>query len=78
MSNLTKALLWGFGLAMIASVFAPRDDSDPPNSLSRSGMTIYVDALTGCEYLARGGFFGSALTPRLDKRGQQLCRGGAK
>ena len=45
-----------------------RDDSD---GRKRSGVSIHVDALTGCEYL--GGKKGG-LTPRLDSMGVQICR----
>lgn len=48
----------------------PYDDSDPPGG--RSGLRIYRDALTGCEYLS-GGITG-ALTPRMDRSGRQVCR----
>lgn len=47
-----------------------KDNSDPPDG--RSGLTIYTDALTGCEYLSvmLGG-----ITPRLDGDGRQIgCR----
>lgn len=46
-----------------------RDDSDPPDG--HSGMTIYTDHLTGCQYLKKGG---SSLTPRLDRDGKQICK----
>jgi len=50
------------------ALYTPRDNSDPPGG--RSGMAIYVDHLTGCEYLFRAG-----LTPRMDGNGRQLgCR----
>jgi hypothetical protein len=46
-----------------------RDNSDGPKE--RSGLTIYTDALTGCQYLGvavRGG-----LTPRMYLNGEQIC-----
>lgn len=50
----------------------PYDDTDAPPQ--RSGMKIYRDALTGCEYLGRPW---STLTPRTDASGKQVCRKGA-
>ncbi len=44
-----------------------RDDSD---GVKRSGMIVYTDALTGCQYL--GTIMGS-ITPRLDKDGKIVC-----
>lgn len=45
-----------------------RDSTDPPGG--RSGMTIYTDRATGCEYLSNRG-----LTPRVDGKGRHLgCR----
>ena len=45
-----------------------RDNSD---GNTRSGVSVHVDALTGCEYL--GGMHGG-LTPRLDINGLQICK----
>lgn len=49
------------------------DDTDGPEK--RSGMALYRDYGTGCEYLASpwGG-----LTPRLDADGRHICNGGAQ
>lgn len=44
-----------------------RDDSDGEK---RSGMIVYTDALTGCQYV--GTILGS-ITPRLDKDGKIVC-----
>ena len=45
-----------------------RDDTDPPED--RSGMALYTDAKTGCQYLgsSRGG-----ITLRLDRDGKHIC-----
>lgn len=51
--------------------FAPKDDTDPTDS--RSGLGLYQDALTGCEYIS-GGPWPAALTPRLNADGTQVCR----
>ena len=45
-----------------------KDDTDPRSGVS--GMSLYVDVLTGCHYLGHG--FGG-LTPRLDASGHQIC-----
>lgn len=44
-----------------------RDDTD---GITRSGVSIHVDNLTGCEYL--GGPNGG-VTPRLDAAGKHIC-----
>ncbi|WP_020471552.1 DUF6440 family protein [Zavarzinella formosa] len=46
-----------------------RDDTDNPND-SRSGMMVYTDHRTGCQYL--GTVFGG-ITPRLDRDGKPVC-----
>lgn len=45
-----------------------RDDTDPPEG--RSGMALYTDHRTGCQYLGNpmGG-----ITPRLDRTGKHMC-----
>lgn len=61
-------------LAMVAAVMVVqvlyfrffsvgRDDTDPP--AARSGLTIRIDHLTGCQYLDRDG-----LTPRIAADGK--------
>lgn len=49
--------------------FANYDDSDAPPQ--RSGLKVYRDALTGCEYLGRPF---TALQPRMAADGKQVCR----
>lgn len=44
-----------------------RDDTDPPNG--RSGMLLYTDALTGCQYLSQRRI---GLTPRVDGKGKHV------
>lgn len=39
----------------------------------RSGLGLYTDAMTGCQYLSAKG---SGITPRLDENGKQICRKG--
>ena len=49
---------------------ARRDDSD---GKERSGLIVYTDARTGCQYL---GTITGAITPRLDKDGKIVCKEG--
>ena len=46
-----------------------RDDTDPGLWGARSGMSLYTDALTGCQYLSAGT---SGITPRLNKEGAHV------
>ena len=46
-----------------------RDNTDPIEGW-RSGMSLYTDELTGCQYLGTLG----ALTPRLAPEGHQICK----
>jgi hypothetical protein len=53
-----------------------RDDTDPPNGLS--GMGLFTDNGTGCQYLGYGsGHNGKALTPRIaaDGKTHMGCKG---
>ena len=50
--------------------FMPYDSTDYVDEGERSGMTIKIDAKTGCHYLNSNG-----LTPRLNKDGTQICTG---
>jgi len=47
-------------------------DSTDKSATQRSGMTLYIDNMTGCHYL--GALFGG-VTPRLDNTGKQVCTG---
>lgn len=73
MTNLFKAFVlvgvaWSL-VVMVDSLF-PRDDTD--SAESRSGMSLYTDAATGCQYLSAGY---SGLTPRLTSNGGHFgCR----
>jgi Family of unknown function (DUF6440) len=74
---LFKALLYflaglGIGAILVQQSPTPKDDSDPPDG--RSGLVIYTDHLTGCQYLRAGSVFSRDLTPRLDKQGKQICK----
>lgn len=54
---------------MAVSFSTPYDDTDPPGE--RSGMSVYVDHRTGCQYL-RMGLLGGTV-PRMDRDGRQIC-----
>lgn len=52
------------------------DDTDPPNGMS--GMNLFTDHGTGCQYLGYGsGANGKALTPRIaaDGKAHMGCKG---
>lgn len=59
--------LLGINTAFNLSPLA-RDDTDPVDG--RSGLRLYTDARTGCQYLGQreGG-----LTPRIDREGHAIC-----
>lgn len=56
-------------VVIVVGYYLPHDDSDPVNG--RSGLGVYTDNLTGCQYLAT--LFGSP-TPRMDRNGKQVCK----
>lgn len=47
------------------------DTTDNPMTKERSGLNLYTDYLTGCQYL-KAGYFGG-MTPRLDQNRQPIC-----
>lgn len=48
----------------------PYDDTDDVVNKKRSGLVLYTDNKTGCQYLSPG-LFGN-LSPRLDGQGRHL------
>lgn len=40
-------------LILLATLAVPYDNSDDPDDLRRSGMIVFTDHLTGCQYLGR-------------------------
>ncbi len=74
----SKAILAGIGMAalILLAVLRPYDDTDPVVrewwGRSRSGLALYTDSLTGCQYV-KAGLFGG-ITPRIDERGRPICR----
>jgi len=74
--DLKRFSLWMLGLFFVFALISKlvidvlpinRDDTDGewPN---RSGLKVYTDALTGCQYLSNG----STLTNRMDIDGSQI------
>lgn len=65
-------LVWGAVIQLGAWMlgYPARDDTDPPNG--RSGMRLYTDAATGCQYL---GTLTGGVTPRHGAGGSHVgCR----
>lgn len=67
MKHLTTLLIF-LALLAVVSACSPRDDTDP-TGWRRSGMTLFTDNMTGCQYLGRP--FGG-ITPRLDGAGRHV------
>lgn len=70
--DLNERILW-FLVALsitflVLDHFLPHDSTDAPGQ--RSGLAIYTDHLTGCQYV---GVPGSGLTSRLDAKGHPIC-----
>lgn len=55
-------------MVLISKFAITKDSTDPENGVS--GMALYTDAMTGCQYLSAP--FGN-LIPRLDRNGKQIC-----
>lgn len=58
-----------FVLAFLLDIIMPRDATDTEDE--RSGMTLFTDHGTGCQYL-KGGIFGG-MVPRFDADGHHIC-----
>lgn len=70
-SYFLNALLWLLSVLLflsLLSVYSPTDDTDF-GAWRRSGLQLFTDARTGCQYVARDG----ALTPRMGADGKQVC-----
>ena len=57
------------GMYLLIDYYVPHDNTD--DIPHRSGMRLYTDHLTGCQYL-RMGIFGGTV-PRLKAEGGHLC-----
>jgi hypothetical protein len=53
---------------VVTRLISHKDDTDPPSG--RSGLILFTDNLTGCQYLSRPIFGGP--TPRLDGAGRHV------
>jgi hypothetical protein len=70
------AMLVGWLLLVALFKWAiPYDDTDDVAQGNRSGMHLYIDHGTGCQYVS--GFL-SGMTPRMGADGKQVCRKDAK
>ena len=68
-AKITISLCLGLVLSLLIGCYVPHDNTDPPGG--RSGLAIYTDNATGCEYLSAGMFGG--ITPRIGKDGKPSC-----
>ena len=57
-------------LYIILQLLKPTDSTDI-NWWNRSGLGLYTDNLTGCQYIKAGMF--SSTTPRLNEIGKPIC-----
>ena len=64
------AIVAGIGLAIMDTSRTYDSTDDEVNNV-RSGLKLYTDYGTGCQYISK--FFGD-LHPRLDKNGKQICK----
>jgi len=62
---LAVCLLW-----FIFNAFNSYDNTDDIINEKRSGLLVYTDHFTGCQYL-KAGYFGSII-PRLDRNGKHI------
>ncbi|VVD70795.1 DUF6440 family protein [Pandoraea anhela] len=63
--------------SLVLTGCGPLDGTDDARTGTRSGLTIYVDHGTGCQYLRVGGYDG--IFPRLGADGRPICgKGGAR
>lgn len=66
------ALLIIFGVQWV--LFKLDVSRDATDGETRSGLALYTDHETGCQYLGNG----NGLTPRMDAQGYQMCSEKAK
>lgn len=68
---------WAFKLFLFLIIFTAvnyfvsKDNTDPKGFWKRSGLSLYTDELTGCQYI-KAGIFGN-LVKRVDKYGHHIC-----
>lgn len=66
-----KSLICFFALSGLAGCVRTFDNTDNPTTGASSGLVVYVDNQTGCQYLRVGGFDG--IFPRLGSDGRPMC-----
>lgn len=74
MKELAESLVWITIAAVLLYALLrpmPYDDSDPPGEKERSGLRIYTDHRTGCQYVGAG--FLGGIIPRRNPDGSQVC-----
>lgn len=62
------AVIGSLVIYRVLDAVVPTDDTDNPAG-GRSGLSVYVDHGTGCQYIGR--FW--HVTPRLDAAGKPMC-----
>lgn len=60
-------------LVMTGGIDRPADATDDARTGARSGLTVYIDHGTGCQYLRAG----NGMFPRLGADGRPMCGKGA-
>ena len=65
-------LILGLFVASLLYLFWS-NNNDRSESDGRSGLVVFTDSQTGCQYV---GWKFHALTPRLDNNGKQICAKG--
>jgi hypothetical protein len=77
MWEVVKICFWSWLIVYVVVGFLtmPYDDTDDRANKERSGLVLYTDHGTGCQYIKPGSLFGGGLTPRLDGDGRHVgCR----
>ena len=64
------ASIFGFVFSSALMVDRNREYDSTDDGTTRSGLTLYVDHMTGCHYL-EAGYIGG-ITPRLDGQGRHV------
>lgn len=67
---ITAVVLY-FGIAAYGHFYTPYDDTDNEAYNLRSGMKLYTDYGTGCQYLSTP--FSNNLIPRMDSNHNHVC-----
>jgi hypothetical protein len=63
------SVVWLVAYSVI-DLATPYDDTDDIENGKRSGMRLFTDNLTGCQYLQAGLFGG--MSPRYDREGNHI------